>query len=271
MAGLVKKDLLNIYFDSIKGYEPLTQEEERKYIQLAQNGDINARNKVVNANLKFVIKVAKDFHIPNVSTMDIISEGNLGLIEAVERFDVNQQTKFITYAVWWIRQAIIKFLQDKVRLIRIPINKNNELAEIYKKIEEYKKDNNEINLGKIADELNIKKTSLRNIINASMPICSLDKEYENDDNNSSTSYDMIASDEDTPEEALIKESESNHIRKVIDTLPERIALVIKMRYGMGDYGEMNLEDIGEILNLTKERVRQLECEGLKLLREKLAS
>ena len=266
-------DIISMYFDSIKNIEALKYDEEIRLIKLAQAGDINARNRVVNANLKFVVKSAKKYSNPRISILDLIEEGNIGLIEAVSHFDTESNNKFSTYAVWWINQSIIKYFQDKSRLIRIPVNRSNELIKINKMIEEYNDKNILVDYDEIASELNLDRNAVLNIINISCPISSLDKTVNNDeDNNGSKASinDFIASTLPTAVDLLEDEANKEYIESLLNEMPKRERDVLKLRYGFNKFGEMGLEDIGQIYNLTKERIRQIESKALDILREKLA-
>ena len=266
-------DITAMYFNSIKDIKVLDSEEEKELIIKAQQGDIKARNKIVNANLKFVVKSVKKYSSANVPILDLIEEGNMGLMEAIKHFDVESGNKFTTYAIWWINQSIIKYFQDKSRLIRIPVNKSNDLIRINKMIDKYNDKNEAVDFDEIAGELGIDRSAVVNLINIACPVVSLDKSLDADDDSGSgkaSVHDVIPSDLPSAEDELEAEDERRRIESVIDTLPEREREVIKMRYGFNNFGEMCLEDIGQVFNLTKERIRQLEIEALAMLKEKLA-
>jgi RNA polymerase primary sigma factor len=259
-----------MYLDSIKDIKVPSVEEERDLISKAQSGDISARNKLVTANLKFVVKCVKRFTNSRVPILDLIEEGNMGLIEAVNHFDLNCKHRFTTYAIWWINQSIIKYFQDKSRLIRIPVNKSNELVRINKMIDNYNEKNEIVDYDKIAQELGLDINAVINLVNVACPTISFDMILDDDDENSNASiYDVIPSDLPAIEDILENEDERKNLEKIIDTLPEREKNVIKMRYGFNNFGEMSLEDIGQTFNLTKERVRQLESNALETIKKKL--
>lgn len=266
-------DITAMYFNSIKDIKVLDSAEERELIIKAQQGDIKARNKIVNANLKFVVKSVKRYSSANVPILDLIEEGNMGLMEAIKHFDVKSGNKFTTYAIWWINQSIIKYFQDKSRLIRIPVNKSNDLIRINRMIDKYNDKNEAVDFDEIAEELGIDRSAVVNLINIACPVVSLDKSLDADDdsgNGKASVHDVIPSDLPSAEDELEAEDERRRIESVIDTLPEREREVIRMRYGFNNFGEMCLEDIGQVFNLTKERIRQLEIEALAMLKEKLA-
>ncbi len=266
-------DITAMYFDSIKDLKPLAIEEENDLILKAQQGDVKARNRIVDANLKFVVKSVKRFTNTNVPILDLIEEGNLGLMEAIKHFDVNSGNKFTTYAIWWINQSIIKYFQDKSRLIRVPVNKSNDLIRINRMIDDYNDKNVAVDYDAIAGELGIDRSAVINLINIACPVASLDRSLDSEDeggNGKTSAHDIIASDVPTAEEELEAEYERERIESIIDTLPEREREVVRMRYGFGNFGEMCLEDIGQKFNLTKERIRQLESGALAMLKEKLA-
>ena len=236
-------DITAMYFNSIKDIKVLDSEEEKELIIKAQQGDIKARNKIVNANLKFVVKSVKKYSSANVPILDLIEEGNMGLMEAIKHFDVESGNKFTTYAIWWINQSIIKYFQDKSRLIRIPVNKSNDLIRINKMIDKYNDKNEAVDFDEIAGELGIDRSAVVNLINIACPVVSLDKSLDADDDSGSgkaSVHDVIPSDLPSAEDELEAEDERRRIESVIDTLPEREREVIKMRYGSNNFGEMCL-------------------------------
>ena len=264
-----EKDVVALYYESINRFGNIPETEERELIKKAQAGDIDARNKVVQTHLRFVANCAKRFARSDMSILDLISEGNLGLIEAIYHFDVEAKNKFITYAVNWINQAMIKYLQDNSRTIRIPVNRSNEVRKIKEKIIEAEENNSKVELKKIAEELGLDSETCRNLLAICSPMASLDTQISSDGNKSISIGDMIESTYPSAEELIEKDETKKYVRKMVATLPERERKIIMMRYGIGEYTEMSLEDIGQILNITKERVRQLENDAIAMLREKM--
>ncbi len=257
-------EVLGLYLKDIKNIPLLTHEEEIELAKKAQAGDKAAKNKLVNSNLRFVVNVAKKYQNHGLDLTDLISEGNIGLITAVEKFDVSKGYHFISYAVWWIRQSILKAVCEKSRGIRLPLNRANELVQIEhaRKVVGNKKSEQQ-EYEEIASMLNMTSEHVRDMINISRDMVSLDAEVNNGDN-SHTSFGDFQ--EDTlygrPDENAIDEAMSNDIEYVLNTLRPNEAKVIRMRYGLNGHKPMSLKEVGEECELTKERIRQIEKHAL---------
>ena len=257
-------EVLGLYLKDIKNIPLLTHEEEIELAKKAQAGDKAAKNKLVNSNLRFVVNVAKKYQNHGLDLTDLISEGNIGLITAVEKFDVSKGYHFISYAVWWIRQSILKAVCEKSRAIRLPLNRANELVQIEhaRKVVGNKKSEQQ-EYEEIASMLNMTSEHVRDMINISRDMVSLDAEVNNGDN-SHTSFGDFQ--EDTlygrPDENAIDEAMSNDIDYVLNTLRPNEAKVIRMRYGLNGHKPMSLKEVGEECELTKERIRQIEKHAL---------
>ena len=257
-------EVLGLYLKDIKNIPLLTHEEEIELAKKAQAGDKAAKNKLVNSNLRFVVNVAKKYQNHGLDLTDLISEGNIGLITAVEKFDVSKGYQFISYAVWWIRQSILKAVCEKSRGIRLPLNRANELVQIEhaRKVVGNKKSEQQ-EYEEIASMLNMTSEHVRDMINISRDMVSLDAEVNNGDN-SHTSFGDFQ--EDTlygrPDENAIDEAMSNDIEYVLNTLRPNEAKVIRMRYGLNGHKPMSLKEVGEECELTKERIRQIEKHAL---------
>ncbi|MCI6808945.1 MAG: RNA polymerase sigma factor RpoD/SigA [Spirochaetia bacterium] len=257
-------EVLGLYLKDIKNIPLLTHEEEIELAKKAQAGDKAAKNKLVNSNLRFVVNVAKKYQNHGLDLTDLISEGNIGLITAVEKFDFSKGYHFISYAVWWIRQSILKAVCEKSRGIRLPLNRANELVQIEhaRKVVGNKKSEQQ-EYEEIASMLNMTSEHVRDMINISRDMVSLDAEVNNGDN-SHTSFGDFQ--EDTlygrPDENAIDEAMSNDIDYVLNTLRPNEAKVIRMRYGLNGHKPMSLKEVGEECELTKERIRQIEKHAL---------
>ena len=257
-------EVLGLYLKDIKNIPLLTHEEEIELAKKAQAGDKAAKNKLVNSNLRFVVNVAKKYQNHGLDLTDLISEGNIGLITAVEKFDFSKGYHFISYAVWWIRQSILKAVCEKSRGIRLPLNRANELVQIEhaRKVVGNKKSEQQ-EYEEIASMLNMTSEHVRDMINISRDMVSLDAEVNNGDN-SHTSFGDFQ--EDTlygrPDENAIDEAMSNDIDYVLNTLRPNEAKVIRMRYGLNGHKPMSLKEVGEECELTKERIRQNEKHAL---------
>ena len=254
------ENILAMYLKEINKVPMISHEEEIELAQKAQAGDKAAKDKLVNANLRFVVNVAKKYQNHGLDLTDLISEGNLGLLTAVEKFDVTKGYHFISYAVWWIRQSILKAICEKSRAIRLPLNRANELVQIEhaRKIVGTKKTEQQ-EYEEIGAMLNMEPSHVRDMINISREMISLDAETNDTDNGHSKVSDFFEDNAyDRPEEKAIEKSMHEEIDNVIDTLRPNEARVIRMRYGLNGAKPMSLKEVGEECELTKERIRQIE-------------
>jgi RNA polymerase primary sigma factor len=254
------ENILAMYLKEINKVPMISHEEEVELAQKAQAGDKAAKDKLVNANLRFVVNVAKKYQNHGLDLTDLISEGNLGLLTAVEKFDVTKGYHFISYAVWWIRQSILKAICEKSRAIRLPLNRANELVQIEhaRKIVGTKKTEQQ-EYEEIGAMLNMEPAHVRDMINISREMISLDAETNDTDNGHSKVSDFFEDNAyDRPEEKAIEKSMHEEIDNVIDTLRPNEARVIRMRYGLNGAKPMSLKEVGEECELTKERIRQIE-------------
>lgn len=268
---MTDENVLATYLKEINKIPLLSNEEEVELAEKAAAGDKLAKNKIINANLRFVVTIAKKYQKKGLDFEDLISEGNIGLINAIEKFDVSKGYRFISYAVWWIRQSILKAICEKSRPIRLPLNRANELV----RIEHAKKElystglslNEEDEITEVANMLNMDSTHVREMINISKEMASLDSEIYGKDNSYITMGEML---EDTryaaPDTKLIEEDMNRELNDVIDTLKPNEAQVLRMRYGLDGQKPMSLKEVGEAFDLTKERIRQIEKIAIKRMR-----
>ncbi|MFP4619474.1 MAG: RNA polymerase sigma factor RpoD/SigA [Spirochaetaceae bacterium] len=260
------ENILSLYLKEINRIPLLTREEENYYARKAAEGDKEAKDKLVNANLRFVVNVAKKYQNQGLPLSDLINEGNIGLMNAIERFDVDKGYHFISYAVWWIRQAILKAISEKARMIRLPLNRANELVQIEKARKQLQVGRGEEpEVEDIAKETNMDIDHVANLINISQDLVSLETPIYAD-KGSSQLGDFI---EDTeyrlPEESALDNSLRDDINKVLLTLSSKESEIIQYRYGLNGKSPLSLKDIGEKYNLTKERIRQIEKKAIKRL------
>jgi RNA polymerase primary sigma factor len=253
-------NVLALYLKEINKIPLLTHEEEIDLALKAKAGDESAKNKIINSNLRFVVNVAKKYQNHGIDLLDLISEGNIGLITAIDKFDVSKGYHFISYAVWWIRQSILKAIYEKSRSIRLPLNRANEIVQIEharKIVAGNKTEQQEFE--EIAQMLNMSVSHVRDMVNISKDMISLDAEVNNSENDK-TQFSDFFEDElyDRPDEKIIEKSMTEDINKVLDTLKPNEAKVIRLRYGLNGVKPMSLKEVGDICNLTKERIRQIE-------------
>lgn len=259
-------NILSTYLKDINSIPLLTREQEYEYAMKAVAGDKEAKDKLVKANLRFVVNVAKKYQNQGLPLMDLISEGNIGLMNAVERFDATKGYHFISYAVWWIRQAILMAVCEKSRMIRLPLNRANELVQIDKArkvLENARTEESEI--AEIAGLLNMTDEHVRDIVNISRDMISLDAPVFSDRDSSSLGDFLEDEIYEQPEQLAIDNSLRSDIDAVLETLTEKEAEVIRFRFGLNGYKPMSLKEIGDLFNLTKERIRQIEKKAIRRL------
>ena len=255
-----ENNILALYLKDINKIPMLSHEEQSDLADKAQKGDKKAQDKLVNANLRFVVNVAKKYQNHGLDLTDLISEGNLGLLTAVEKFDSSKGYHFISYAVWWIRQSILKAICEKSRPIRLPLNRANELVQIEhaKKVLGHKKTEQQ-EYEEIGKMLNMEPSHVREMINISRDMISLDAELNDGENNHAKIGDFFEDNTyDRPEEKAIDNAMKNDINNIVNSLKPNEAKIIKMRFGLNGYKPMSLKEVGEICDLTKERIRQIE-------------
>ena len=261
-----EENILTLYMREISKIPLLSKEEEEKLARLAANGDVAARDKLVNANLRFVISIAQKYRGQGLPLEDLISEGNLGLLTAVERFDVEKGYRFITYAVWWIRQSITKAIGEKGRMIRLPISKKSELSQIDRSMKEIPDETAEAKdneVAKIARLLKMPVEKTKYLIRVKQDVLSLEEPILASYDDSLTRKDTIADEcSRTPGEVMERDDLKRELDSIIDSLGKRSAEIIRGRYGLGNSGVKTLQELGERFNLSRERVRQLEKRAL---------
>ena len=258
------KRSLELYLDEIKNYKPLDSEVEIELAVLAKKGDLEAINKLITHNLRFVVAVAKKFQGQGIPFEDLINEGNLGLIKAVDRFDESRGFRFISYAVWWITQGIRQAIQKTGRVIRLPAHIRESMGKLYRKSIELEQN---IEREPSAEELaEITKTSpgwIDDLKKVFTEPVSLDETFGDSD---TALMHLLASKDPRPEATLMKNSLEKEILSVLDTLDDREKFVIINYFGFQGKEQKNLQEIGNDLNITSERVRQIKDRALQRLR-----
>jgi RNA polymerase primary sigma factor len=259
---------LDLYFQEIGKVDLLTPDEEIDLAIKIKNGDINAQNKLVRANLRFVVSVAKMYQNQGLSLGDLINEGNIGLVKAAQRFDETRGFKFISYAVWWVRQGIMSAIADQSRVVRLPLNRVGnltKLGKVYRELEqEFERKPTTEELAKI---LEISSDEVAYILQISSRQVSVDAPISNSDESKSTLMDILHNEEQPmPDTDLMHDSLRNEVADILSTLDEREAEVIRLSFGIGSNQKATLEEIGERFNLTRERIRQIKENALRKLR-----
>lgn len=263
-------DVMKLHLNEINKIPLLSNEKEVELAKKAASGDKAARDLLVSSNMRFVVNVAKKYQNRGLDLEDLISEGYVGLLEAVTRFDVDRGYHFISYAVWWIRQSILKAVYEKGRAIRLPMNRTNEILQIEKArkaVSGSSKKTEAQELDEIASLLGMTKYHVREMLDISRDTLSLDAPSSYDDSGKMTLGDSVASDtRSDPSENAMDSSLRDSIFEVLGTLDSKSAQVLRMRFGL-DSGEcMSLKQVGDHFNLTKERIRQIEKTAIMRIR-----
>ena len=259
---------LDKYLQEIGKVELITAEEEVELARRIKKGDQVALEKLTKANLRFVVSVSKQYQNQGLTLPDLINEGNLGLIKAAQRFDETRGFKFISYAVWWIRQSILQALAEQSRIVRLPLNKIGSINKVNKAFSEleqkFERAPTPAELAEILDmSIEEVKQSLRN---AGRHV-SMDAPLKDGDDSSSNMYDVLSSSESpSPEQELMHDSLRKEIDRALSTLTAREADVIRLYFGLSGQHPMTLEEIGEKFDLTRERVRQIKEKAIRRLK-----
>lgn len=256
---------LDKYLQEIGREDLITVEEEVELAQRIKKGDRIALEKLTRANLRFVVSVAKQYQNQGLSLPDLINEGNLGLIKAAEKFDETRGFKFISYAVWWIRQSILQALAEQSRIVRLPLNQVGSLNKINKAFSKFEQEHErKPSSEELADELEIPVDKIADTLKVSGRHISVDAPFVEGEDNSLLDV-LINDDSPNADRVLINESLTKEIDRALSTLTERESEIIKMFFGIG-YQEMTLEEIGDKFGLTRERVRQIKEKAIRRLR-----
>lgn len=253
------------YLQDINREEMISPDEETELARRIHKGDNEALEKLVKANLRFVVTVAKQYLGQGIGLIDLINEGNIGLITAARKFDETRGFKFISYAVWWIRQSILQALAENSRLVRLPLNQVGNVSKVNRFFNKFVQENERRpSPDEVAEALGVDDNKVNNVVFSSGRHISMDAPLVEDEDSCLLDL-MTIQDNEVTDSTLISESMKEEVHRALDALPEREAEVIKMYFGINT-PELGLEEIGNRLNLSRERVRQIKEKALSLLR-----
>lgn len=257
---------LDKYLQDISKLPLITADEEVELAQRIRQGDQEALDRLTTANLRFVVSVAKQYQNQGLTLPDLINEGNAGLVKAAKRFDETRGFKFISYAVWWIRQAILQALAEQSRIVRLPLNKIGSINKINKAFSHLEQlHERPPSVEEIASELDLTIKDVKHSMKNSGRHISMDAPLK--EGETSSLYDVVSShDTPRPDKSLISESLSTEIDRALNTLSPRESDVIRLNFGLGNQPPMSLDEIGATFDLTRERVRQIREKGIRRLR-----
>ncbi len=259
--------MLDQYLQEIAQIPLLKVEDEVLLAQLIRAGDAEALHRLVRSNLRFVVSVAKKYQGQGLTLSDLINEGNYGLIKAAQRFDETRGFKFISYAVWWVRQAILAALAEQSRVVRLPLNRIGTISKIRKASARLAQlHERPPNADELAAELGISAEKVRDALSHTGRHLSMDAPFAEDDDNSLLDV-LEAADEAAPDEALVGEGIRSDVERALHGLNPREEAVVRLYFGIGREAPMTLEEIGTELELTRERVRQIKEKALRVLRQ----
>ena len=257
---------LDKYFQEIGKVKMITAEEEVDLARRIHSGDLNARDRLINANLRFVVSVSKQYQNQGMSLPDMINEGNLGLIKAAERYDETRGFKFISYAVWWIRQSILQAMAEQGRIVRLPLNRFSHINKIKRTISELEqKYQREPTVPEITQALEMGPDDVTEAIQNAVRYISMDAPLVQDEEGNM--YDVLLSEEiSSPDKELLKDSLRKEIERALNTLTQREANIIRLLFGLNGKHVHTLEEIGQKYNLSRERVRQIKEKAIRRLK-----
>ena len=257
---------LDKYLQEIGKEELISVEEEVELAQRIKKGDKEALEKLTKANLRFVVSVAKQYQNQGLSLPDLINEGNLGLIKAAEKFDETRGFKFISYAVWWIRQSILQALAEQSRIVRLPLNQVGSLNKINKAFARFEQEHERTpSADELATELELPKEKVTDTLRVAGRHISVDAPFADGEDNSLLDV-LVNTDSPNADRGLINESLATEVERALEILTERERDIIRYFFGIG-CSEMTLEEIGEKFDLTRERVRQIKEKAIRKLRQ----
>lgn len=260
--------ILSQYLSTIDKIPLLTYEEEYQIALKAKSGDKKSREKLINANLRFVVSIAKKYRGQGMSMEDLIEEGNYGLITAVDKYEPEKGYHFISYAVWWIKQSILKALAEQSRPIRLPLNRSNELVQISRASTSLmnKNSNTQPSTKEIAEEAGLDETLVKDLISITRDMVSFDSPLKTDEEGESTLADFVDDEAQNPEKDCIQSALKDDVEKLFSVLTDKERDIIYKRFGFKDQKERSLKSIGDEYGLTRERIRQIEKGALEKIK-----
>ncbi len=258
---------LDKYLHEIGKEELITAEEEVELARRIRKGDTNALDRLIRSNLRFVVSVSKQYQNQGLSLPDLINEGNLGLIKAAQRFDETRGFKFISYAVWWIRQSILQALAEQARIVRLPLNKIGSINKINKTMSKLEQEfEREPSAEEIARTLDIQPDDVKKALMSSSRHVSMDAPLQQDEEGSM--YEVLSNkDAPQPDKSLMNDSLRREIERTLTTLAQREADILRLYFGLNSTPPQTLEEIGEKFDLTRERVRQIKEKAIRKLKQ----
>ncbi|PLX69554.1 MAG: RNA polymerase subunit sigma [Denitrovibrio sp.] len=263
----VSETSLKHYLNSISAYKPMTKPQEYAIGERIQAGDESAIEHLILCNLKFVVSIANRYRNTGLPIADLINQGNLGLVEAAKRFDHTKDVKFISYAVWWIRQSIIQALAEQSGTVKLPIKQAGILYKINGAKEKLNKSlNREPTARELAEHLEMDEEDIENVLRVSRNYLSLEAPIKDGEDRSF--IDLLESDSQNIEEEIIAKTLKTALDDIVEELDERESQIIEWRFGLDDSAPKTLEEIGDLMEISRERVRQLETRALAKLRKK---
>ena len=265
--GSAASDALDLYLDELGRYPLLDPDEEKRVARRARNGDARAFRKLIRSNLRFVVSVAKRYQNRGLSFEDLVQEGNVGLVTAARKFDPERGVKFISYAVWWIRQAILSALARQSRSVRLPLNRATEMGQVLRAREELRQElRRDPTAEEIAEEVGLDARTVRMLMRINVAEVRLDAPVGDEEDGGDLLERFLADDVDLHED-LEEDLLHEHVRRALQGLRPRDARVVRLYYGLQGEEEHTLEEIGELMGVTRERIRQLRDRGLREIRE----
>ncbi|MDX9696176.1 MAG: RNA polymerase sigma factor RpoD/SigA [Alphaproteobacteria bacterium] len=258
---------LDKYLHEIGKVDLLTAEDEVELARRVRSGDHEALERLIKANLRFVVSVSKQYQNQGLSLPDLINEGNLGLIKAAKRFDETRGFKFISYAVWWIRQSILQALAEQARIVRLPLNKIGSINKINKALSELEqKFEREPSIEEISKAIELAPSDIKDAMRSSGRHVSMDAPLTEGEDGDMYEV-LLSNDNPSPDGNLLNDSLRKEIERTLSSLTEREANIIKLYFGLNGKHPYTLEEIGEEFNLTRERVRQIKEKAIKRLKQ----